>query len=78
MCIRDSGNTEAQEYIKTCIEEASGYYGGIPSDGFYGNCKLSLYGYIKWLNEKLSSLVQGGGGTETDSLKAEKEELQEQ
>lgn len=76
-CMR-LGNTEAQEYIKTCIEEASGYYGGIPSDGFYGNCKLSLDGYIKWLNEKLSSLVQGGGGTETDSLKAEKEELQEQ
>ena len=71
-------NAAAQEYIKSCIEEASGYYGGIPSDGFYGDCKTSLDGYLKWLNDKLASLVQGGGGTETDALNAEKEDLQAQ
>lgn len=77
MCMRFA-NMEAQDFVRWCIKDASDLYGRIPSDGFYENCKSSVDDYIRWLNDKLGSLVQGGGGTEADSLKAEKEELQEQ
>lgn len=74
-CMRVS-NEAAQDYIGSLLETAPEYYPMVAGDVFFDGCRESIDGYIEWLNQKLASLVKGGGGTESDLLKNEKSNLQ--
>lgn len=74
-CMRMS-NEKAQDYIKECLQKTGSYYGGIPSDGFYDDCKSSADSHVEWLNQKLQKLAAGAQSTtDADRLAMEKEEL---